>query len=173
MKLTQGAVGCLARGAAHKDPDVNAVGPNGDLFEAGQMVTEGDADLRRTLDIDEYRPVLEVVSTNWCGRNFTRWNEIGCLVTDGEETIFMKACYREKKKRKHFLRTWCGGLSPKLVAGRRFTLMDYTTEVRFLKTASGDAVKQPVVFAERLRIAPKKKVQFVQQSGLWSDASQT
>ena len=98
MKLTKGSVGCLARGAAHKDPDVNAVGPNGDLFEAGQMVTEGDADLRRTLDIDEYRPVLEVVSTNWCGGNFTRWNEIGCLVTDGEETIFMKACCREKKR---------------------------------------------------------------------------
>ena len=40
MKLTSGAVECLSRGAAHDDPDVNAVGPNGDLFEAGQMVTE-------------------------------------------------------------------------------------------------------------------------------------
>ena len=51
MKLTTGAVECLSRGAAH-DPDVNAVGPNGDLFEAGQMVTEGDAELRRSLDIE-------------------------------------------------------------------------------------------------------------------------
>ena len=48
MKLTTGAVECLSRGAAHDDPDVNAVGPNGDLFEAGQMVTEGDAELRRS-----------------------------------------------------------------------------------------------------------------------------
>ena len=56
MKLTSGAVECLSRGAAHDDPDVNAVGPNGDLFEAGQMVTEGDAELRRSLDIDEHRP---------------------------------------------------------------------------------------------------------------------
>ena len=39
MKLTTGAAECLSRGAAHDDPDVNAVGPNGDLFEAGQMVT--------------------------------------------------------------------------------------------------------------------------------------
>ena len=36
----------------YNDPDVNAVGPNGDLFEAGQMVTEGDAELRRSLDIE-------------------------------------------------------------------------------------------------------------------------
>ena len=43
MKLATGAVECLSRGAAHDDPDVTAVGPNGDLFEAGQMVTEGDA----------------------------------------------------------------------------------------------------------------------------------
>ena len=50
MKLTTGAVECLSRGAAHNDPDANAVGPNGDLFEAGQMVTEGDAELRRSLD---------------------------------------------------------------------------------------------------------------------------
>ena len=51
MKLTTGAVECLSRGAAHDDPDVNAVGPpNGDLFEAGQMVTEGDAELGRSLD---------------------------------------------------------------------------------------------------------------------------
>ena len=33
MKLTTGAVECLSRGAAHDDPDVNTVGPNGDLFE--------------------------------------------------------------------------------------------------------------------------------------------
>ena len=51
MKLATGAVECLSRGAAHDDPDVNAVGPNGDLFEAGQMVTEGDAELRRSLDV--------------------------------------------------------------------------------------------------------------------------
>ena len=59
MKLTTGAVECLSRGAAHDNPDANAVGQNGDLFEAGQMVTEGDAELRRSLDIDEYHPVLE------------------------------------------------------------------------------------------------------------------
>ena len=40
MKLATGAVECLSRGAAHDDPDVNAVGPNGDLFEAGQMLEE-------------------------------------------------------------------------------------------------------------------------------------
>ena len=45
MKLTTGAVECLSRGGAHDDPDANAVGPNGDLFEAGQIVTEGDAEL--------------------------------------------------------------------------------------------------------------------------------
>ena len=32
MKLTTGAVECLSRGAAYDDPDVNAVGPNGDLL---------------------------------------------------------------------------------------------------------------------------------------------
>ena len=37
MKLTNGAVECFSRGAVLDDPDVNAVGPNGDLFEA-----EGD-----------------------------------------------------------------------------------------------------------------------------------
>ena len=50
MKLTTGAVECLSRGAAHDDPDVNAVGPNGDLFEAGQMVTEGDCDNMTSFD---------------------------------------------------------------------------------------------------------------------------
>ena len=157
MKLTKGAVACLSRGAGHDDPDVNAVGPDGCLYEAGQMVTEGDCHLRRTLSIDEFRPVLEVVETNWCGGNFRRWNEIGCLVTDGEETVFVKACYRDKKLRKRFLKTWCGGLAPKLAPGRRFVLMDYTTEIRPLKELSGNAVKQPVVFAERLRMAPKKR----------------
>ena len=44
---------CLSRGAVHDDPDVNAVGPNGDLFKAGQMVMEGEAELRRLLDIDD------------------------------------------------------------------------------------------------------------------------
>ena len=125
MKLTTGAVECLAMGAAHDDPDVNAVGPpNGDLLEAGQMVTEGDAELRWTLDIGECRPVLEVVETNWFGGNFRKWNETGCVVTDGQENIFMKACYRQKKVRKRFLRTWCGGLSPQLVPGHRFMLLD-------------------------------------------------
>ena len=47
----------------HDDPDVNPVGPNGDLFEAGQMVMDGDAELCRSLDIDEHRPDLEVVET--------------------------------------------------------------------------------------------------------------
>ena len=104
----------MTRVKPHRVIDVNAVGPNGDLFEAGQMVTEGDAQLRRLLDIDEYRPVLEVVETNWCGGNSRKWNEIGCVVTDGQEKIFLKACCRQKKVRKRFLRTWCGGLSPKL-----------------------------------------------------------
>ena len=69
MKLTTGAVECLSRGAVHDDPDVNAVGPNGYLFEAWQMVTEGDEELCRSLDINEHHPVLEVVETNWCGSN--------------------------------------------------------------------------------------------------------
>ena len=49
MKLTTGAVECLSRGAAHDDPDVNAVGPNGDLFEAGQIVAYPN--LRRMVDL--------------------------------------------------------------------------------------------------------------------------
>ena len=103
---------CLSRGAAHNDPDANAVGPNGDLFEAGQMVTEGDAELRRSLDIDEHRPVLEVVKTNWCGGNSRKWNETGWVVTDGQENIFLKACYREKRLGRGLgvvvsLQSWC------------------------------------------------------------------
>ena len=79
------------------------------------MVTEGDAELRRSLDIDEYRPVLEVVETNWCGGNSRKWNEIGCVVTDGQENIFLKACYRQKRLGRGFLElgavvslpSWC------------------------------------------------------------------
>ena len=63
MKLTKGAVGCLSRRAAHKDPEMSAFGLDGDLHEAGQMVTEGDSHSRRTPATNERRPVLEVVET--------------------------------------------------------------------------------------------------------------
>ena len=67
MKVTEGAVKCLVRGAVHPDPDVNAVGAKGELHEAGQLISEGNEGLRQMLGADEFQPVLEVVKTDWHG----------------------------------------------------------------------------------------------------------
>ena len=45
MNLTKGTDHCLSRGAQHSNPDVNAVGVNGELRKAGQLVSEGEESL--------------------------------------------------------------------------------------------------------------------------------
>ena len=53
---------------------------------------EGDANLRRTLDIDKCLPVLEVVETNWCGSNCRKWNEFTCCCYDKDQALARRQC---------------------------------------------------------------------------------
>ena len=149
MQLTRGSVAALMKGAECDCLDTNAISTSGDneKYYACQFIWEEEQYQHLRQPFPEYQPVLEVVQLHWLG---TRGGipVMRMVVTDGFESMEMRPSLRSAyvqrrnfKKSGHLFRG-------KLNVGKRFTLLEYTTDVV-------DSV--PTVFYEDVRAEPQKK----------------
>jgi hypothetical protein len=82
MITTPGAISMLIAGAHVADMDVTSVDLDGKQYFAALRQCEDDSQLRKCLDIDEFQPVVEIVSRTWHG-NYGKFPNIRFVVTDG------------------------------------------------------------------------------------------
>jgi hypothetical protein len=148
MKLTGSAIAFMKEGARSGLLDTNAICYDGKVFYAGQIKCADNQELRKRLVLlDEYQPVLEVRELIWLGTR-GKFPKIKLIVTDGIETMEMQIGFRNPERTAEFFRKKGPLFSGKLNIGKRFRLLDYTTQL----DDSGSAI----VFMERMRAAPKK-----------------
>ena len=155
MKLSTGSIAHLKRGAEHKSLDYNGVDEKGNLFDAGQIQSEGDEDIRYRLGLNELQPVLQVVSCEWHG---TYDSKFVITVTDGNDEMYMMPCRRDISIRSRFMKQWGMGTQCKLSPGTRFKLLDYTTEKTSLPNTDNPLLEHPVIRVEKIRLEPKSRV---------------
>ena len=130
MHLTIGAVAALIDGATSDCLDINAitVANHNDKFYACQYIWEEEQFQHLRQPFPEYRPVLEVQKIHWLGTH-GGIPIIRLVVTDGLQSMEMRPSLRsEYVKRRNYKKT--GHLfRGKLNVGKRFTLLEYTTDV--------------------------------------------
>jgi hypothetical protein len=149
MHLTRGSVAALMEGAECDCLDTNAISASGDneKYYACQFIWEEEQYRHLRQPFPEYKPVLEVEHIHWLG---TRGGipVIRLVVTDGAQSMEMRPSLRsDYVKRRNFKKS--GHLfRGKLNVGKRFTLLEYTTDVV-------DSV--PTIFYEDIRAEPQKK----------------
>ena len=151
--MSVGSIAHMKRGAEHKSLDFNGVDENGNLFDAGQVQSEGDEDIRYRLGFNELQPVLQVVQCQWHG---TYESNFVLTVTDGRETMFMLPCRRDIAIRHRFMKQWGMGTTSKLSPGSRFRLLDYTTETTTLPNTDDPLQVHPVIRVEKIHVEPKR-----------------
>lgn len=158
MQLTKGAISALLAGALTENLDVNAVDADGKEYHAPQICCEDDKQIRAAIELEEYNPVLEVVSTTWYGCCSMGLPVIEIMVKDanGDEMLMM-ATNRNRKITKAFLKRWGNKNGRKLNPGVRFKLLDYTTKVRQISQFNKE--EAPIIFVESIRVEPKPKIQ--------------
>lgn len=154
MKLTEGAVKALRRGAVKNDLEINAVTDDGTEWEAGQVIYKDDPKLRKAMksETPEYNPVLQVEERLWLGF----WGVVPTIkfvVTDGEDKIVMYASHRTFAIAKSFMRRWGDGGKGKLGVGMRFQLLDYTTQ--WEKKGRNHDEDEACIMVETVRAEPK------------------
>ena len=94
MIVTPGSISMLIAGAKIADLDVTAVREDGKQFFAGLLQCEDDAKLRKCMAIEEFQPILQVVSRTWLG-SYGRFPNIKFVVTGGSEEMTMRVSYRK------------------------------------------------------------------------------
>ena len=160
MKLTSGAVKALIRGARCGNMDINAVMEDGTEKEAGQICCEDDAIIRKAMGLDEYNPILEVVRSEWLGKWLcpTPVMKFYCTNMQGEDEICVMVAQRCKFRFAKNLHRKGGPIQTgRLNVGRRFQLVDYTTDVA--KKGKFHSKEEPVVRMERIRCEPVSMMQ--------------
>ena len=155
MLLTNGAVAALIEDATCDCLDVNAITKNKEYekFYACQFIWEEEQFQHLRQPFPEYQPVLEVQELYWLGT----WRGIPVIrlvVTDGLHSMEMRPSLRSDyvqrrnfKKQGHLFRG-------KLNVGKRFTLLEYTTDVVECGNTSSAI---PTIYFEELRAEPQKK----------------
>ena len=160
MKLTLGALRALRCGAETGRDCINAVDSEGVEWEAPQILAKDDKNIRLTLNVDEYKPILEVTKREWLGKYLLKQPVIRFHVTDGSDDddmvmfISMRDYYRHSKG----LMAKSGPFQKgRFNVGCRFQLADYTTHVNVDKRMCnvGDAM----VLVERIRAEPRSSHQ--------------
>ena len=162
MKLTEGAVKSLKRGALLGTLDINAVTEDGVQHEAGQICSEDDSVMRAVMGYDEFRPVLEVRRTEWFGKNLGPCPMVKFWCVDSEEENGEEVCVMASPRLKHkFAKKFFSKSGPyqtgRLKIGRRFQLVDCTTRV-VMRDRVHDG-KEPIVHVEKIRCAPIRRMQ--------------
>ena len=153
MIVTPGSISMLIAGANVADLDVTAIREDGKQYFAALLQCEDDAKLRKRMAIDEFQPILQVVSRTWHG-SFGRFPNIMFLVTDGSQEMSMRVSYR----RTEFPILFFGKRGPFhrgcLNVGRKIKLLDYTMELKYEK----DGTASPTIHIEKFRSEPRKVV---------------
>jgi hypothetical protein len=92
MIVTPGSITMLIAGAKIADLDVTTVREDGKHLYAVLLQCEDDAKLKKRMAIDEFQPILQVVSRTWHG-TYGRFPNIQFVVTDGSEEMTMRVSY--------------------------------------------------------------------------------
>ena len=103
------------------------------------------------LEIEEYQPIVEVVSHTWQG-SYGKFPNIKFMITDGCTEMLMRVSYRRTECPILFFSKKGPFNSRFLNVGRKIKLIDYTTELEHGK--GGDTC--PTVHIEKLRAEPRK-----------------
>jgi hypothetical protein len=152
MKLTEGAIDSLVAGAACDCLDINSIHGNTKYY-ACQFIWEEEQFQHMQQPFPEYQPVLEVKQIQWFGTQ-KGIPLIRLVVTDGLQSMEMRPSLRtEYVQRRNFKKS--GHLfSGKLNVGKRFTLLEYTTD-NIECTITNQST--PTIFFECIPAQPQKK----------------
>ena len=155
MQLTNGAVDALTEGAKSDCLDINAIIGVGDYqnYYACQYIWEEERFKHLRQPFPEYQPVLEVKQINWLGTQ-RGTPVIRMVVTDGFRSMEMRPSLRSDYVRRRNFKNTGHLFRGKLNVGKRFTLLEYTTDVIQCAISSNMI---PTIFYEDLRAAPEKK----------------
>ena len=161
MKLTGGAIECLKRGAAKGTDEINAVGDDGESYDAGQVCAIADGVIRRQMGYNEFQPNLMVKEVVWSGAVKRDGELKWWVVTDCEDSsthMHMLPTHRTKEANRSFMKKWgASGKNCKLAKGRRFTLVTCTTEIH--PGAPVFDIETPVIRVEGIRMEPRSNFQ--------------
>jgi hypothetical protein len=155
MQLTTGAIQALVDGAKSDCLDINAITTNVHVqkFYACQYIWEEEQFQHLRQPFPEFQPVLEVEQIHWLG---TRKGipVIRLVVTDGLQSMEMRPSLRSDYVKKRNFKKMGHLFRGKLNVGKRFTLLEYTTDV----TECAHTLNRiPTIFYEDIRAAPQKK----------------
>jgi hypothetical protein len=153
MIVTPGSISMLIAGSKIADLDVTAVREDGKHFYAALLQCEDDDKLRKRMMIEEFQPILQVVSRTWHGC-YGRFPNIQFVVTDGSEEMTMRVSYRRTEFAVLFFSKKGPFNRGSLNVGRKIKLLDYTTELR--KEKGG--CMGPIIRIEKFRSEPRKAV---------------
>ena len=95
MIVTPGSIAMLTAGAKIANLDVTAVREDRKQYFAALLQCEDDPDLRKRMAIEEFQPVVEIVSRTWHG-TYGRFPNIKFGVSDGCDEMTMRVSYRRK-----------------------------------------------------------------------------
>ena len=152
MNLTEGAVAALMEGASCDTLDINSI-IYSTKYYACQFIWEEEQFQHMRQPFPEYKPVLEVEQIQWLGTQ-KGIPLIRLVVTDGSQSMEMRPSLRtEYVQRRNFKKS--GPLfSGKLNVGKRFTLIEYTTDKIECPLTKN---RIPTIFYESIRAQPQKK----------------
>jgi hypothetical protein len=151
MIVTSNAIEYLIRGSEVANEDINAINADCVEFDAGQICTEDDNDMRQLLQLNEYQPILKISELTWNG-TYSKYPNLTIMVTDGITQMMLRPSFRKAQ----FPKTFYGKKSPlytgRMNVGRRLKLLDYTTSIWVDKKVIG----HPCIFIEKMRAEPKR-----------------
>ena len=155
MQLTAGAIQALVDGAKSDCLDINAITTNVHVQKsyACHYIWEEEQFQHLRQPFPEFQPVLEVEQIHWLG---TRKGipVIRLVVTDGLQSMEMRPSLRSDYVKKRNFKKLGHLFRGKLNVGKRFTLLEYTTDV----TECAHTLNRiPTIFYEDIRAAQQKK----------------
>jgi hypothetical protein len=155
MKLSVGSIKSLCRGALCDCLDTNAitVGDDKTTFYACQFIWEEERFRHLREPFPEFQPVLEVEQLHWLGTQ-RGIPLIRLVVTDGIQSMEMRPSLRSEYVQRRNFKTTGHLFRGKLNVGKRFTLLEYTTDVT---TCPISKKSTPTIFFEEIRAEPQKK----------------
>ena len=153
MIVTPGSISMLTAGARVADGDVTAVREDGKHFFAALVQCEDDAKLRKRMAIEEFQPIVQIVSRTWHGSN-GRFPNIKFVITDGSEEMTMRVSHRRIEFAVLFFAKKGPYHSVRLNVGKKIRLLDYTCDVEHEKGGSSS----PIIFIEKVRSEPRRPI---------------
>jgi hypothetical protein len=143
----------LVAGAKIASHDVTAVQEDGKQFFAGLVQCEDDTKLRKSLVLDEFQPIVQVVSRTWHG-SYGKFPNLQFVVTDGTDEMSMRVSYRTTEIPILFFSKKGPFNSGHLNKGKKFKLLDYTCDLQYEKGGTS----LPIIYVEKIRPEPRKAI---------------